>query len=156
MKGFVIAEAGHVVQALAPVDINGGIATSDVWSMEEYAHATIIVMLGVTGAASTVTVEQCDDFVPTTHPAIAFAHYDEATAAGDTLGARTAAAVGGFATGLADGIFYVIEVDASELAAGYPNMRVSMSDPGVQTFAAILVILSGSRYGEVESPTAIA
>ena len=57
-KGFVIAEEAHVVQALAPVDINGGV-NSDVWSMENHAHATILVALGVTGGATTVTVEEC-------------------------------------------------------------------------------------------------
>ena len=155
MKGFVAAEQGHIVQALAPVDINGG-KNSDVWSMAEYNHATIIVGLGVTGAATTVTVEECDDFVPTNSTAIAFNYYAEATADGDTLGARTAATTSGFAAGTADGIFYVIEIDAEELSDGYPNLRVALSDPSAQTFGAVYAILSGARYGEVQSPTAIA
>lgn len=155
MKGITIAEELHVVNALAPVDINGGKST-DVWSMENYSHATIIIQLGVTGAASTVTVEECDDFTPTSNTAIAFAHYDEETAGGDTLGAREAATASGFSTSTNDGIFYLIEIDAAELSDGRPNLRVVLSDPGASTFGSVCVILSGSRYAEEESATAIA
>lgn len=154
-KGFVLAEEGHVVLATAPIDITAG-GTSDVWSMGDYAHASIIVSLGVTGAASTITVEECDNFTPSTHPAIAFSYYAETTAGGDTLGARTAATTSGFATSTNDGVFYVIEVDASQLSDGFPNMRLSFSAPSSTTLASITVILSGSRYAEEQSATAIA
>ena len=154
-KGFVLAEMGHVVLATAPIDITAG-GTSDVWSMGDYGHASIIVALGVTGAASTITVEECDNFTPTTHPAIAFAYYAEATAGGDTLGTRTAATTAGFATSTNDGVFYVIEVDAAQLADGFPNMRLSFSAPSATTLASITVILSGSRYAQEASATAIA
>ena len=154
MKGFVIAEAGHVVLALAAVDINGGLST-DVWSMENHSHCTIIIGLGVTGAASTVIVEECDDTTPSLSPAIVFAYYAETTAGGDTLGARTAATVAGFATSTNDGVFYVIEIDAAQLSDGYPYLRLSFSDPSAATFVSVVVILSGSRYAEPESATAI-
>lgn len=156
MKGFVLAEQGHVVQGVAPIDINGSGATSDVWSMGDYGHCSIIVGLGVTGAATTVTVEECDDFTPTNSTAIAFSYYAEATAGGDTLGARTAATTSGFAAGTADGIFYVIEIDASQLSDGFPCLRVALSDPSAATLAAVTVVLSGSRYAQEQSPTAIA
>jgi len=156
MKGFVIAEAGHVVNCGPPIDINGAGLAGDVFSMEEYAHASIIIQLGVTGAATTLTVEACDDFVPTTHPAIAFSYYIEDTDSGDILGARTAVTTAGIALSTNDNVFYVIELDASELPDGYPCVRVALSDPSAATLANICVILSGSRYGEVESPTAIA
>jgi hypothetical protein len=151
-----LAERFHFVNALPPVDINGAAQNSDVWSMKNWRHATIIVVLGVTGAASTVTVEECDDFVPTNSTAIAFNVYKEETDAGDTLGARVATAAAGFAASTNDNVFYVIEVDASELTDGYPNMRVAMSDPAVATVAAILVILSDPRYLGDQSATAIA
>ncbi len=154
-KGFVIPEHGHLVQALAPVDIDGGVST-DVWTMRNYGHCDILVALGVTGGASTIIVEECDDFTPTTSPAIAFSYYAEATASGDTLGARTAATAAGFATSTNDGVFYVISVDASELADGYPAIRLTFSDPGAATFCAVLAVLSGARYANVESATAIA
>ena len=156
MKGFVLAEAGHVINAVAPIDINGSGATSDVWSMRRYQHASIIVSLGVVGAATTVTVFECDDFVPTNATAIAFSYYAEVTAGGDVLEARAAATAAGFASSTNNGIFYVIEVDASQLSDGYPCMKVALSDPSAATLASVQVIQSGARYGVENSPTEIA
>lgn len=155
MAGMNIAEACHVVNVLPPVDINGGV-TCDVFSMENYAHATIIITMGVTGAASTVTLEECDDFVPTTDTAIAFSYYAEETANGDTLSGRTAATTSGFATSTNNGITYVIEVDAQDLTDGFGHLLLKFSDPSQATFASVVAILSGSRYGNVSSATAIA
>ncbi len=156
MKGHWLADGGHGVLAVAPVDINGAVVNSDVWSMGKYAHASITIGLGVTGAASTVTLEECDDFVPTNSTAIAFARYSEETAGGDTLGAKTATAAAGFATSTNDGVFYVIEIDAAALTDGFPNLRVVLSDPGTATLAMVFVELTGARYGHEQSPTAIA
>ena len=41
-KGFTIAEQGHIVNALPPLDIDAGAQTSDAFSMAEYSHCTII------------------------------------------------------------------------------------------------------------------
>ncbi len=155
MKGFHIAELGHVVNIIPPVDINGGIVNSDVFSLGLYARCQILVTLGVTGAATTITVEECDDFVPTATTAIAFARYSEETAAGDTLGARTATAAAGFATSTNDSIMYVFDIVASELTDGRPNLRIVCSDPSSATLLSAVAILSGARYQEAQTPTAI-
>ena len=155
-KGFYIAEESHIVNIIAPVDINGGVVNSDVFSMRDAAKVSIVLTLGVTGAASTVTVEECDDFVPTNTTAIAFSVYKEETAAGDTLGVKVAVAAAGFATSTNDGIIYVIEIDAAELTDGRPNLRIVMSDPSAATLASAVAILSGSRYAKEQSRTAIA
>lgn len=155
MKGFNVAELGHVVNIIPPVDINGGVVNSDVFSLGLYARCSIIVTLGVTGAASTITVEECDDFVPTTTTAIAFARYSEETAAGDTLGARTATAAAGFATSANDSIMYVIDIVASELTDGRPNLRIVCSDPAAATLLSAIAVLSGARYQQDGTPTAI-
>ena len=147
---------GHFVLGVAPVDIDAGAQTSDAFSMENWSHATIIIALGVTGAASTVTVKENTAADGSGATAIAFNYYGEATAAGDTLGASTSASASGFATATTDGIFYVIELSAEELSDGYPWVTVHMSDPGAATFASINVVLSGGRYQEVEGATAIA
>ena len=151
-----LAEQFHFVNALPPLDINSAARNSDVWSMGLYKHASIIIGLGVTGAASTVTLEECDDFVPTNSTAIAFNVYKQESLAGDVLGARVAVAAAGFATSLIDSIFYVIEVDVMELSAGFPNLRVALSDPAVATLAYVLAVLSDPRYPADQSPTAIA
>ena len=82
------------------------------------------------------------------------------TAAGDTLGARTSATSSGFATSTNDGVFYVIEIEASQLEAaatyaGRAYFRVKCSDPSGATYASIAVILSGSRFAGDQNPTAI-
>ena len=155
-KGFVIPEGGHVVQCTAPIDINGAGATGDVFSMKNYGHVDILVLLGVTGAATTITVKECDDFVPTNSTAIAFAYYPEVTAGGDTLGVRTAATTSGFAGSTNDGVFYVISIDAAELTDGYPCLQVNASDPSAATLYAAVAVLSGARYANEQSATAIA
>lgn len=156
-QGFSIGEGqGHLVLGVAPVDIDAGAQTSDAFSMANYSHASIIIALGVTGAASTVTVKENTAADGSGATAIAFNYYGEATAAGDTTGARTAATSSGFATATTDGIFYIIELDATELSDGSEWVTVHMSDPGAATFGSIIVVLSGARYAEVEAPTAIA
>lgn len=156
MKGINIAEMGHVVNILPPVDITGGVQ-SDVFSMENYAHATIIVQVGVSAAAFTkLIVAECDDFTPTTDTDIAYAVYKEESAAGDTLGPRTAVAAAGLTPSAADNIMYVIEIDADELTDGYPNLRLEITNGVNSVIASAVAILSGSRYAGAESATAIA
>ena len=157
MKGTTIAEQMHVVNIIPPVDINGGAVESDYWSMELYQHATIILTLGATGAASTVTLFESDDNDGTAETAIGFDYYAEETAAGDTLGARTTVANTGFGThATIDNITYVIEVDASELSDGYPYLVLKMSNPAVATLVSAVAVLSGARYAQAVTPTAIA
>jgi hypothetical protein len=150
-----VAQQAHVVNALAPVDIAGG-ATSDVFSMKKHGHLTLIVVLGVTGGASTITVLACDDFTPSNTEAIPFAYFAETTAAGDTLAAKALATDAGFATSTNDGVVYVIEIDAADLPDGKPNVQVALSDPTGATFAAVVAILSEPRYAGDLSATAIA
>ena len=154
-KGMVMAEVCHPIVALHPVDVNGG-KNSDVWSMANAAHASICVCVGVSAAGLTITVEACDDFVPTAVEAIAFAVYKEETALGDTLGARTAVASTGLAISTNDNIFYCIEIDAAELSAGKPNLRVVLSDPSASVIGCVTVCLSGLRYAGEQNATAIA
>ena len=155
-KGIVVAEDMHVVLATAPIDINSAGASSDVWSMANHAHCSVIVMLGVTGGTATVTVEECDNFTPSNVTAIAFASYEELTAGGDTLGARTAVTSAGFTSSANDGVFYVFEIDASQLSDGRPNLRVLIGNPSNATLYGVVALLSGSRYAQPESATVIA
>ena len=156
-QGFSIGEGqGHYVLAHAPADIDAGAVTSDAFKMTNYSHATILISLGVTGAASTVTLKENQDASGTGATAIAFSYYAEETAGGDTTGARTAATSSGFATSTNDGVFYVIEINAEDLSDGYEWLTVHMTDPGAATFGSIGVVLSGARYAEVSAPTAIA
>lgn len=156
MKGFVVAEEAHVVNILPPQDVDTGVE-SDVFSMKNHGHATIIVQAGSTDAdAGNITIEECDDLTPTNDTAIAFDYYAETTAAGDTLGSRTSATTSGIDVSANDNITYVIEIDAAELTDGYPNLILKWSDPGGATYGSAVAILSGARYGKESSATAIA
>jgi len=156
MPGITIAEQCHVVNILPPQDVAAGVS-SDVFSMKNYSHATIIVTAGSTDAdAGNVTIEECDDFTPTNDTAIAFAYYAETTAGGDTLSARTAATTAGIDVSANNNITYVIEIDAAELSEGYPNLILKWSACGGATYGSAVVILSGARYAGTESATAIA
>lgn len=156
MSGIVMAEQCHIVNILPPIDITGG-ATSDVFSMGNYSHATIIVQIGVSAAAFTkLIVEKCDNFTPTTHTDMAFAVYKEETDSGDTLGARTAVAAAGVTPDAADNIMYVIEIDADELGAGFDKLRLEITNGVNSVIASAVAILSGGRYVSESSPTVIA
>ena len=155
MKGFVIPERGHIVNILPPVDINGGV-NSDVFSMRHAGHVDIVIEFGVQAAATTITVEECDDFTPTTSTAIAFDYYYEDSAAGDTLSDRTAATSSGISSSTTNNIFKVISIDASQLTDGYPCLRVCFSDPEASNIVSAQAYLSGQRYQEENTPTAIA
>ena len=156
-RGCVIAEMMHVVNILPPQDVAAGVS-SDVFSMKNYSHATIIVQAGSTNAdAGNVTIEECDNFTPSNDTAIDFSYYAETTAAGDTLGARTAAAAAsGIDVSANDNITYVIEIDAAQLSDGFPNLILKWSACGGATIASAVAILSGARYSGDQSTTAIA
>ena len=155
MSKFVVAEQGHVVQLLAPQSQTAAL-TSEVFSMENWAHATIIV-LGGAGSACTVTVSECDNFTPSNAATKTFLYAVEATAAGDVLDAALAtSATSGTSIGTATGTIMVIEIDADELSDGYPCVQVNFSDPGTSKLISAHAILSGARYAEDITATAIA
>lgn len=156
MHGITLAEQAHAVNILPPIDINGGIVNSDVFSLGKHGHASILIQQGVVAAASTVTVEECDDFTPSNSTAIVFAYYSETTAAGDTLSTRTAATAAGFAMTTNNTTMYVIEVDGTQLSDGFPNLRVVFSDPGAGAIVTASAWLTGPRYAQESSATAIA
>ena len=155
-KGINLAERGHIVNILSPIDITGG-KTGDVFSMAKYSHATIIVQIGVSAAAFTkILVNECTDFAGAGATAIAFNVYKEETAAGDTLGARTAVAAAGLTPSANDTIMYVIELDASELTEDSHFVQLSLTNTTNSVIASAVAILTGARYAEEQSPTAIA
>ena len=153
-KGTNIAQEFHVVNILPPKDVSGGVS-SDVFSMKDAGHATIIIQAGSTNAdAGNVTLEECDNFIPTTHNEMTFNFWMEDTASGDVVEKQTAAALIDVSGN--DNIVYVIEVDASEMTAAYPNLRISWSACGGATYGSAVAILSGFRYGKEASATELA
>ena len=151
-KGFCVAEQGHIVQLLAPVDINAA-TSSEVFSMENWEHATIICQKG-TGSACTIQVEECTAFAGTGAATKTFRYCYERTAAGDTLTALATAGTAGIAHTTSTGELLVIEIDSDELTDGYPYVRIKCSATGAN-LGAWIAILSGGRYQEDITATAI-
>lgn len=151
-----LAERGHIVNILPPIDINGG-ATGDVFTMQDYRHATIIIQIGVSaGAPTKIIVNECTNAAADNATAIAHYIYKEETAAGDTLGARTAVLAAGTTPSANDTIFYVIELDTETLSNGYEWVQLSVTNAAQSVIASAVAILTGARYGKTESPTVIA
>ena len=156
MKGFNIPENAHVVNALPPVSLAGGV-TSDYWSMAKHSHVDILVLLGAAVQVEQILVYQSEDNAATGEDAIVFKYYSETTAAGDVLDRQTDATVAGFATASAGtaSTMHVISLDASELAVDHPYMCVKVVGAGGAQLGAIVAILSGSRYAEESSATVL-
>lgn len=150
-----LCQTHKIVNGGPPVDINGTGLNGVYVNMALYGHLTAIIQLGVTGAASTVTVQEDADGSGT-GTAIGFSYRKEDTDAEDTLDALTAVENTGFATSTNNNVFYVIELDAAALSSGYPWVRVCMSNPGQATLANICYILGGARYPAETPPSALA
>ena len=155
MSYFNVAQEGHVVSILPPIDIDTASgATADSFSMENWNHASIIITGGAATGASVVTVSE--GTTATTGTDIGFKYAIETTALGDTLATLTAVASTGFTMSTNNGTIYVIELDASELSAGYPWVTVDFADPSGSVIVSEVAVLSGGRYSGDMSATAIA
>lgn len=147
MRGIVLAEQGHFVNALPAKDITGG-ATSDVISMKNFRKACIIVSFGVSASAATkIFLEAVDNFAGANPVALPYSLYAEETSLGDTLGAREAVTAAGKTPSANDNIFYVIELDAMELPDDKPFFQVRISAPAAAILASVVVVLGGARFG---------
>ena len=143
-------EFNHVVNALVPVaDAFAGTKYTDIINMKDFSHIQFVIQkaAGAVGT-STITVEACDDVVPTNVVAIPFKY--QACTTGDTFGALTTAEATGFATTAGANQLYKIEVDSDALAAsGYGYIRLKavevVDDP---VLGGIIAVLTEPRYGQ--------
>ncbi len=151
--GITIAEQCHIVQMIIPQTASTAL-TSEVFSMKNWAHATVIVHGGA-GSSLTVTVSDANSFA-SSGASMVFNYAVEATASGDTQDAALqAATTAGVAIGTATGTYLVIEVDNTELRDGYPYLMINLSDPGTSKIVSAIAILSGGRYMKDITATAI-
>lgn len=158
MKGFNIAEQGHVAIGSYPISANG-LTTLDAINMEGYSHLSAIIVTGATnGAAIGVTAYNSSDAAATGAALIPFSYYLETTASTDVLGARvlnstTALA---FTNDSISNQMAVIEIDASELTDGKNWVNLTLNGAATTTPICVVYVLSGARYAGPESPTVIA
>ena len=149
-----LCENCKIVLGGPPVDINSTGMDGDYVKFENYNHLTVIVQLGVTGAATTLTMEKDADGSGA-GTAMAFNYRYEDTDSGDTLETVAAATSSGIACSTNDEVFYVVEMDAAECGSSYPFVRACLSDPSAATLASICYILSEPRYAQETPPTAL-
>lgn len=138
-----------VAMALAPdADRYDSDPATDVYNMKDYDEITFIVVEGAGGTGTaTITVEECDDVTPTNSTAIAF-DYKTATTANTTAtwSGWTAATTAGVTPAAAAQKMTAVRVRASSLSAGYPYVRLVLTeDTDGAVDAAVVAILSDCR-----------
>lgn len=147
----------HVVNALVPVaDAFAGTVYTDVINMKDFNHVQFVIQKGAGAVGtSTITIEACDDVVPTNVSAVPFKY--QVCTTGDTFSALTAAEATGFDTTAGANQMYKVEVDSDALAAsGYGYIRLKavevVNDP---VLGGVVAVLTEPRYGQEVPNTAI-
>jgi hypothetical protein len=153
---MVMAEQAHVVNIIPPFGSNAGTKDSDVFSMKDASHCTIVLQVGTQAGSFDVDLVACDNFTPSTTSAIGYKLAKEETADGDTLDALTETASTGHSTAVANNIMYVMEVDAEDLPEGYPNLQLKLSGLDNTTYVSAIAILTGLSYAGDQNRTQIA
>jgi hypothetical protein len=157
MKGFVIAEQGHVAVGSYPISANG-VSTLEAINMEGYGHLSAIITTGATnGSDIVVTAYNSTDASATSADLIAFNYYQETTASTDVLGARVLNSTTAltFGNSSISNQMAVIEIDASELADGHNWVNLTLNGATTTTPISVVYVLSGARYASPESATVI-
>lgn len=142
---------------IAPVaDFADTTQYTDVFNASNFRQTTFMIFKGVgTTGTSTITVEACDDVVPTNVSAVAFRY--RACTTVDTWGALTDATSTGFATTAGSNQMYEVIVDNDVLGVlGYKYLRLKMAEVvNSPVVGCVLVHMGGPRYPEATQATAI-
>lgn len=158
MPQRILTQHGHITAGLVPVaDAFSGTVRTDVYSMKNQ-HAVEFLIFKGAGALgrSTITVNACDDVVPTNRTAIPFRY--RAMTTFDTWGALTDATTAGFTTTAGANQLYEIIVDAQQLGdTGYSYVELtaveSVDDP---VTGCILTIFPQPRQEQATPATVLA
>ena len=159
-------ENHKVFTAIVPADADNTTLASDVYSMENFRHLTVIFSFGaITAAAEIVcSVQECDDTTPSNSPEVEFTHYHHGNAAQNAATSdqytRTACGTAGDipVTGDEDKYTYIVELNVEDFStASYPYFRCVVTEgANKSTFCSAVCILSEPRYPQAVIATAIA
>jgi hypothetical protein len=146
---------GHSAEADAFATTTG---TSDVVNMKNFHSVAFLVHWGVgTTGTIKITVEACDDVVPSNVTAIPVRYrlITGAIDAGDTSGAITAAtASGGYTTTAGSHQIVIVEADASELGdTGYGYVRCKITEVVDDPILGGVIILQGKPRFDTDDST---
>lgn len=141
-------------------DFMAGTKRSDVYSMRDHGRILFVIYIGVgaTGT-STITVNACDDVVPTTRSAIPFWYRQILT--GDTESAITRATTAGFTTTAGSSKIVLVEADAKDMgASGYGFIELTAIESNASAcLGGICAVLGapggGNRYSRQVNATVI-
>ncbi len=140
---FNAANSGFIA---ANEDIFNGDPTTDVLSMEGAEEIVFVITknAGATGTA-TITIESCDDVVPTTTTAVAFRL--QVTTTANTIGAVTDVAAAGTDTTAGADQIYTVSIKASELSGTDKFVRMVMTEVvDSPVDGAVISIAAALRY----------
>jgi hypothetical protein len=136
----------HIIPIIHPVDTTSAAPTCDIFGMQEYNHATIILQTGTNSKGFAITVEECTNADGDDNIALSEFYYRE-MATTDTWGALTAS--GGTLT-VADGDdnhVFAIEIDASELTDAKPYVSLVCAAPASgNNYVSAIAVLSEPRF----------
>jgi len=148
MQEHHLVNVGNSNFVASAADIFNGDPATDVVNMKDWNRATFVIQktAGIVGTA-TITIESCDDMVPTTTTAIPF-KYRKATS-GDTFGEWTDATASGFTTTAGADQIYEISVTSSDLNGTdhYVRLQTAVSVVGA-VGGGIVAILTEPRYAK--------
>jgi hypothetical protein len=154
-----LCEETKIVPILEPEDHNAGVDGDSV-SMENYAHATFILLFGeLTGDAVLKFFEGATAGAKTS--ALTFSYRATSTdlknAGGDTLGAEGTSAALTLTAATYEDRMIVVEIDDSALdqSNAYKFITPEVSSAASEEFASIVAVLSRPRFAEDVPPTAI-
>ena len=154
----MLTQMAKITPLVMPRDFNNVAMISQVFGLQEYGWATIILQYGNVAGNTTITVEECDALVPTIATPIGFQWSKTGAFPSDTLSALAKATVAGVVVDAAvdDNRTFVLEIDASNLSAGRPYLRVRGSNPGaVALLLGGVAVLTEARYLRDIPPSAI-
>ena len=154
----MLTQLAKIVPLFETRDYNNVEAISDVFGLGEYGHASIILQYGNVAGDTTITVEECADNTGASAVAIGFKWSKTGAFPNDTLSALATAGAGGVTVAAAadDKKTFVIEINASELSADKPYVRVKSSAPGaVALLLSGVAVLTKARYLRDIPPSAI-
>ncbi len=140
------------VWATEPKNYTGAASTSDIVSLKNYNHLTILIQTGAwAGGTAAVTLSQCTDVAAAGAKALAFdVMFTNATAVTSDALVKTTVTSNTFALDTANAL-YIIEVDATtlDLANNFDCVRLDVASPSsnADIYGAVFILGNVARYG---------
>lgn len=158
--GMRLVDKGNLVWATEPKNWTGAASTSDIVSLKNFGHATIIIQTGAwAGGTAAVTLNQAKTVAGGSSKALSFAKMwtNKAAVTSDLL-TETAVVSDTFNLDTANAM-YVIEVDAAslDLQNDFDCLQLAVASPGANAdiYGAIFVLQAPNRYAGSSPPSAI-